>query len=203
MPEETVREPDHRQAHHGPRLRHHRQRRGCAHHHQQDGAAAATGAETRAKKVPPVVKFSWGAYSFTGMVEQYQGDHRLLRRRRPAAALLDQPHPVQPGRHFRGQHQQRPGLGRGELSPEAGCTADDQRGRRRTPGRSQQGRRPAPAHSSPPARLSQPAFRCRRRRLMSRRLGDVSFSASASVGQVRRYRRLSAGTGLSAALPWW
>lgn len=29
-------------------------------------------AEGQSKKVPPVVKFSWGAYSFTGMVEQYK-----------------------------------------------------------------------------------------------------------------------------------
>ncbi len=28
--------------------------------------------EGQSKKVPPVVKFSWGAYSFTGMVEQYK-----------------------------------------------------------------------------------------------------------------------------------
>ncbi|WP_291995001.1 hypothetical protein [Candidatus Accumulibacter sp. ACC003] len=28
--------------------------------------------EGQTKKVPPVVKFSWGAYSFTGMVEQYK-----------------------------------------------------------------------------------------------------------------------------------
>ena len=28
--------------------------------------------EGKSKKVPPVVKFSWGAYSFTGMVEQYK-----------------------------------------------------------------------------------------------------------------------------------
>lgn len=29
-------------------------------------------AEGQSKKVPPVVKFSWGAYSFSGMVEQYK-----------------------------------------------------------------------------------------------------------------------------------
>lgn len=29
-------------------------------------------AEGRSKKVPPVVKFSWGAYAFTGMLEQYK-----------------------------------------------------------------------------------------------------------------------------------
>ncbi|MCB1940611.1 MAG: hypothetical protein KDI53_00945, partial [Candidatus Accumulibacter sp.] len=28
--------------------------------------------EGQSKKVPPVVKFAWGAYSFTGMVEQYK-----------------------------------------------------------------------------------------------------------------------------------
>jgi hypothetical protein len=28
--------------------------------------------EGQSKKVPPVVKFSWGAYAFTGMVEQYK-----------------------------------------------------------------------------------------------------------------------------------
>ena len=35
-------------------------------------AQLLAGAEGQSKKVPPVVKFSWGAYSFTGMVEQYK-----------------------------------------------------------------------------------------------------------------------------------